>query len=179
MAGRPKRKAALASIEKSGGVQYLTDYLLSGGTITQLAGELDLHRGYLHRILKDHPEYSAALEAARADAADAHAEAGFEIMRRLRNERKLERDTAKEGSRAAELSALDVSIAKEEAAQHRFIAQAWNQQRYGSQNSQTHVTVNLGDMHLDALKKMKTVRENVQQTVPNSVQDARVIDHDE
>jgi hypothetical protein len=179
MAGRPKRKAALASIEKSGGVQYLTDYLLSGGTITQLAGELNLHRGYLHRILKDHPEYSAALEAARADAADAHAEAGFEIMRRLRNERKLERDTAKEGSRAAELSALDVSIAKEEAAQHRFIAQAWNQQRYGSQNSQTHVTLNLGDMHLDALKKMKTVRDTVQQTVPNSVQDARVIDHDE
>jgi len=171
MAGRPKRKAALASIEKSGGVQYLTDYLLSGGTITQLAGELNLHRGYLHRILKDHPEYSAALEAARADAADAHAEAGFEIMRRLRNERKLERDTAKEGSRASELSALDVSIAKEEAAQHRFIAQAWNQQRYGSQNSQTHVTVNLGDMHLDALKKMKTVRD--------TVRDAKVIDHDE
>ena len=175
MAGRPKRKAALASIEKSGGVQYLTDYLLSGGTITQLAGELNLDRGYLHRILKDHPEYSAALEAARMEAADAHAEAGFEIMRRLRAERKHERDTAKEGSRAAELSALDVSIAKEEAQQHRFIAQAWNQQRYGSQNNQTHVTVNLGDMHLDALKKMKTVRESVQ----NSVQDAKVIDHDE
>jgi len=179
MAGRPKRKAALASIEKSGGVQYLTDYLLSGGTITQLAGELDLHRGYLHRILKDHPEYSAALEAARAEAADAHAEAGFEIMRRLRNERKAERANAAPGSRASEMSALDVSIAKEEAAQHRFIAQAWNQQRYGSQNNQTHVTVNLGDMHLDALKKMKTVRESVRQTVPNSVQDARVIDHDE
>jgi len=179
MAGRPKRKAALATIENNGGVQYLTEFLLSGGTITQLAVELKLDRGYLHRILKDHPEYSAALEAARMEAADAHAEAGFEIMRRLRNERKHERDTAKEGSRAAELSALDVSIAKEEAQQHRFIAQAWNQQRYGSQNNQTHVTVNLGDMHLDALKKMKTVRESVRQTVPNSVQDARVIDHDE
>ena len=169
MAGRPKRKAALATIESNGGVQYLTEFLLSGGTITQLAVELKLDRGDLHRILKDHPEYSAALEAARMEAADAHAEAGFEIMRRLRAERKLERDTAKEGSRAAELSALDVSIAKEEAQQHRFIAQAWNQQRYGSQNNQTHVTVNLGDMHLDALKKMKTVRE----TQP------KVIDHDE
>ena len=169
MAGRPKRKAALASIEKSGGVQYLTDFLLSGGTITQLAGELNLDRGYLHRILKDHPEYSAALEAARAEAADAHAEAGFEIMRRLRAERKHERELAAPGTRASELSALDVSIAKEEAAQHRFIAQAWNQQRYGSQNNQTHVTVNLGDMHLDALKKMKTVRET----------QAKVIDHDE
>jgi len=179
MAGRPKRKAALASIEKSGGVQYLTDYLLSGGTITQLAGELDLHRGYLHRILKDHPEYSAALEAARAEAADAHAEAGFEIMRRLRSERKAERAKAAPGSRASELSALDVSIAKEEAAQHRFIAQSWNQQRYGSQQAQTHVTLNLGDMHLDALKKMKTVRESVRQTVQQTVPDARVIDHDD
>ena len=171
MAGRPKRKAALASIEKSGGVQYLTDYLLSGGTITQLAGELNLDRGYLHRILKDHPEYSAALEAARAEAADAHAEAGFEIMRRLRAERKHERELAAPGTRASELSALDVSTAKEEAAQHRFIAQSWNQQRYGSQQAQTHVTLNLGDMHLDALKKMKTVRD--------TVRDAKVIDHDE
>lgn len=170
MAGRPKRKAALATIETRGGVDYLTEYLLSGGTVTQLASELGLHRGYLHRLLKDHPEFSKALEQARLEAADAHAEAGFEIMRRLRAERKEERANAKEGSRAAELSALDVSIAKEEAAQHRFIAQAWNQQRYGSQHAQTHVTVNLGDMHLDALKKMKTVRD--------TVRDAKVIEHD-
>ena len=66
---------------------------------------------------------------------------------------------------------MDVSIAKEEAAQHRFIAQSWNQQRYGAQQAQTHVTLNLGDMHLDALKKMKTVRD--------TVRDARVIDHDD
>lgn len=170
MAGRPKRKAALATIETRGGVDYLTEYLLSGGTVTQLAGELGLHRGYLHRLLKDHPEFSKALEQARLEAADAHAEAGFEIMRRLRAERKEERANAKKGSRAAELSALDVSIAKEEAAQHRFIAQSWNQQRYGSQHAQTHVTVNLGDMHLDALKKMKTVRD--------TVRDAKVIEHD-
>ena len=167
MAGRPKRKAALAEIDSRGGVEYLTDFLVSGGTVTQLAGELGLHRGYLHRILKDHPELSKALEQARIDAADAHAEAGFEIMRRLREERKQERANAPEGTRARELSALDMSIAKEEAAQHRFIAQAWNQSRYGGQQNQTHVTVNLGDMHLDALKKMKTVR------------DAKVIDHDE
>ena len=171
MAGRPKRKAALAAIEKRGGVEYLTEYLLSGGTITRLAGELDLNRGYLHRLLKDHPELSVALEAAREHAADAHAEAGFEIMRRLRTERKEERANAAEGTRAAELSSLDVSIAKEEAAQHRFIAEAWNQKRYGAGKNQTHVTVNLGDMHLDALKKMKTVR--------GSAPNVKVIDHDD
>jgi hypothetical protein len=171
MAGRPKRKAALATIERRGGVEYLTDFLVAGGTVTQLAHDLGLHRGYLHRLLKEHPELSKALETARAEAADAHAEAGFEIMRRLRADRKEEREKAAPGTRASELSALDVSIAKEEAAQHRFIAQSWNQQRYGSQQNQTHVTVNLGDMHLDALKKMKTVRD--------SVHDAKVIDHDE
>jgi AraC-like DNA-binding protein len=169
MAGRPKRKAALDAIEKRGGVDYLTEYLLSGGTVTQLAGELGLHRGYLHRLLKESSELSSALEAAREDAAEAHAEAGFEIMRRLRAERKVERETAKAGTRAAELNSLDVSIAKEEAAQHRFIAEAWNQRRYGGGKNQTHVTVNLGDMHLDALKKMKTVRGS----------DPRVIDHDD
>ncbi len=171
MAGRPKRKAALATIERRGGVEYLTDYLVSGGTVTQLAADLGLHRGYLHRLLKEHPELSKALEQARLDAADAHAEAGFEIMRRLRKDRKEERERAEPGSRTSELSALDISIAKEEAAQHRFIAQSWNQHRYGSQHAQTHVTVNLGDMHLDALKKMKTVRD--------TVEDAKVIDHDD
>jgi len=168
MAGRPKRKAALATIESNGGVQYLTEFLLSGGTITQLAVELKLDRGYLHRILKDHPEYSAALEAARMEAADAHAEAGFEIMRRLRNERKEERANAGPGSKTAQLSVLDVSIAREEVQHHRFIAEAWNQKRYGSSKGQTQITVNLGDMHLDALKKMKTIKA-----------EPKVIDHEE
>ena len=96
-----------------------------------LAKELNLDRGYLHRILGKHEAYSAAMEAVREEAADAHAEAGFEIMRRLREDRKHERDNASPGSKVSELSALDISIAKEEAMQHRFIAEAWNQKRYG------------------------------------------------
>ena len=34
MAGRPKRKAAFAEIEKRGGAEYLQDFLLSGGTVS-------------------------------------------------------------------------------------------------------------------------------------------------
>jgi hypothetical protein len=52
-----------------------------------------------------------------------------------------------------------VSIAKEEAAQHRFIAEAWNRSRYGNTANQTQITVNLGDMHLDALRKAKLVQD--------------------
>lgn len=168
MAGQPKKRAALAAIEKNGGVEYLTEFLLSGGTITQLAKELNLNRGYLHRILQKHPDYSVALEQAREEAADAHAEMGFEIMRKLRKERKEERANAGPGSKTAQLSVLDISIAREEVQHHRFIAEAWNQKRYGSNKGQTQITVNLGDMHLDALKKMKTIK-----TEP------KVIDHDD
>lgn len=168
MAGQPKKRAALAAIEQKGGVEYLTEFLLSGGTITQLAKELNLNRGYLHRILQKHPDYSAALEQAREEAADAHAEMGFEIMRKLRKERKEERANAGPGSKTAQLSVLDISIAREEVQHHRFIAEAWNQKRYGSNKGQTQITVNLGDMHLDALKKMKTIK-----TEP------KVIDHDD
>ena len=159
MAGRPKRKAAFAEIEKRGGAEYLQDFLLSGGTVSSLAKELNLDRGYLHRILGKHEAYSAAMEAVREEAADAHAEAGFEIMRRLREDRRTERDNARPGSKVSELSALDISIAKEEAMQHRFIAEAWNQKRYGSSKGQTQITVNVGDMHLDALRKVKLVQE--------------------
>ena len=168
MAGQPKKRAALAAIEQKGGVEYLTEFLLSGGTITQLAGELNLNRGYLHRILQKHPDYSVALEQAREEAADAHAEMGFEIMRKLRKERKEERANAGPGSKAAQLSVLDISIAREEVQHHRFIAEAWNQKRYGANKGQTQITVNLGDMHLDALKKMKTIKS-----------EPKVIDHDD
>ena len=90
MPGRPKRRAAIAKVEARGGATF-EEYLLSGGTITGLARELDLDRGFLQRLVNNHDDYKRAMEAAREQGADAHAEAGFEIMRRLREERKAER----------------------------------------------------------------------------------------
>jgi hypothetical protein len=168
MAGRPKKRKALAEIDKRGGEDYLKQYLLSGGTILKLARELDLDRGYLHQLLTKHETFGRAIEAVREDAADAHAEMGNEVMRRLREERKNERNNADPGSKQAEISALDVSIAREEVAQHRFIASAWNQKRYGARANQTSVTLNLGDMHLDALRKTKLVHDTT-----------KVIDHED
>ena len=157
MAGRPKRRQALEKIETRGGVDYLQDFLMTGGTISTLAKDLDLNRGYLHRLLINHDEYSQAIEAVREKAADAHAEMGFQIFEDLAQERQRERDQAEEGSRTKDLNQVDVAIAREKASQHRFVAQAWNQNRYGSRAGQTEVTISLGDMHLDALRKMKTV----------------------
>jgi len=168
MAGRPKRRRILTEIENRGGTEYLKDYLLSGGTILRLAKELECGRGYLYRCIAGHEEYNQAIEAVREDAADAHAEMGTEVMRRLREDRKNERLNADPGSKSSEISAIDVSIAREEAQQHRFIAQSWNQNRYGNKANQTQVTLSLGDMHLDALRKTKLVQDTT-----------KVIDHED
>ncbi len=160
MAGRPLKRKVLEELEKRGGKQYFQEYILSGGTLSKLAKDLDISRGYLYTLLTKHDVYSKALEEVREDAADAHAEAGFDIMKRLRSDRRLEREQADPGSKTAEISAIDVAIAKEEVAQHRFIAQSWNQNRYGSKANQTQVTLSVGDMHLDALRKMKVVQDS-------------------
>ena len=56
------------------------------------------------------------IEAVREDAADAHAEMGNEVMRRLRQEQERAHE-CRSGSKQAEISAIDVSIAREEVAQ--------------------------------------------------------------
>ena len=53
MPGRPKRRAAIAKVEARGGATFLEEYLLSGGTITGLARELDLDRGFLQRLVNN------------------------------------------------------------------------------------------------------------------------------
>ena len=77
------------------------------------------------------------------------------------------RATAGPGNRAAESGQVDGSIAREEIAQHKFIAEAWSN-RYANKGGQTNVTLNLGEMHLDALRKIKTVHEI--QTTPVAVE---------
>ena len=71
-----------------------------------------------------------------------HAEKGFQIFEDLAQEGK-ERDLAEEGSRTKDLNQVDVAIVVEKASQHRFVAQAWNQARYGNKAGQTEVTISL------------------------------------
>ena len=167
MPGQPRKRALIKSLTDRGGPDALRDHLLGGGTIAGLGRELGVERGFLRRNLMKLPDYAGVLDEVRETAADTHAELGFEIIRELRDERKAERATAAPGTRAAEIGQVDVSIAREEIAQHKFIAEAWSQ-RYANKGGQTNVTLNLGEMHLDALRKMKTVHEI--QTTPVAVE---------
>ena len=117
-------------------------------------------------MLTRNPEYKRAIDDVREIAAEYHAEAGSVIMRELRDERVQERGNAEPGDKLAEISQIDVSIARERVQQHRFIAEAWSN-RY-NKKSDTNVTLNVGDLYLDALKRATDV-------TPAS----EVIEHDE
>jgi hypothetical protein len=163
MPGRPKLRALMTQLQNRGGPEFFQDYLLGGGTISGLAKELEVDRGYLRRNLIKKPEYNAVIEQVRETAADTHAELGFDVIRQLKADRAAERANAQTGSRLAEISQVDVTLAREEVSQHKFIAQSWNQNRYANGKANTNVTVNLGDLHLDALRKMKLVRDSAKE----------------
>jgi hypothetical protein len=56
----------------------------------------------------------------------------------------------------ANVSQVDLGILKQTVGQRNLAAQAWNQERYGNK-SNTNVQINIGDLHLDALRKMKVI----------------------
>lgn len=159
MAGKPKLKAALAALDKRGGAEALQNELLSGKTIPMIAKELGLDKGYLRRNLMKHDVYGPAIAEVVEQMADAHAEAGFEYLDALRERRAQEIAEAQSGERdqyEGNVSQVDLGIAKAYANQHNFIATAYNKSRYGS-GQQANVTINIGDLHLDALRKIKVV----------------------
>ena len=155
MPGRPQKRKILADLEKLGGPQYIADHIISGGSVSDKAKELGYNSGTFWRVLSQAPEYKRAIDDVREIAAEFHAEAGSVIMRELRDERVQERVGAEPGDKLAEISQIDVSIARERVQQHRFIAEAWSN-RY-NKKSDTNVTLNVGDLYLDALKKAKDV----------------------
>lgn len=142
-------------MEKLGGPQYIADHIIGGGSISGKAKELGYDPGTFFRVLTKTLEYKRAIDNVREIAVEYHAEAGSNIMRELRAERVHERENAEPGERLGEISQIDLSIARERAQQHRFTAEAWSN-RY-NKKSDTNITLNVGDLYLDELKKAKDV----------------------
>jgi hypothetical protein len=91
--------------------------------------------------------------------ADAHADAAFEALNDIKDRRDTEVKEALNGDRdvaEGNVNQVDIGIAKGLAQQHNFIASSLNKNRYGS-GSQQNIQINIGDLHLDALRKMKVI----------------------
>jgi len=159
MAGKPKLKKALSELDKRGGVEALQRELLSGKTIPMIAKELDLDRGYFRRNLMKDEKYGNAIREIEHLVADAHADAAFEALNDIKDRRDTEVKEALNGDRdvaEGNVNQVDIGIAKGLAQQHNFIASSLNKNRYGT-GSQQNIQINIGDLHLDALRKMKVI----------------------
>ena len=159
MAGKPKLKKALSELDRRGGVEALQKELLAGKTIPMIAKELNLDRGYFRRNLMKDEKYGNAIREIEHQVADAHADAAFDMLNDIRERRELEVKEALNGDRdvsEGNVNQVDIGIAKGLAQQHNFIASSLNKNRYGG-GSQQNIQINIGDLHLDALRKMKVV----------------------
>ena len=159
MAGKPKLKKALSELDRRGGVEALQKELLAGKTIPMIAKELNLDRGYFRRNVMKDEKYGNAIREIEHQVADAHADAAFDMLNDIRERRELEVKEALNGDRdvaEGNVNQVDIGIAKGLAQQHNFIASSLNKNRYGT-GSQQNIQINIGDLHLDALRKMKVV----------------------
>ena len=159
MAGKPKLRKALSELDRRGGVEALQKELLAGKTIPMIAKELNLDRGYFRRNLMKDEKYGNAIREIEHLIADAHADAAFDMLNDIRDRRELEVKEALNGDRdvsEGNVNQIDIGIAKGLAQQHNFIASSLNKNRYGG-GSQQNIQINIGDLHLDALRKMKVV----------------------
>lgn len=139
MAGKALKKKILTDVANNGGADWLYDQIASGVTVAELARQYGCTRSYVSRSLHTVPEYKAALDSAREEAADALVEQGLEMVDGL----------------GANSTSNEIAATREKVNFRKFMAGSMNQNKYGTR-PQSNVTISIGDMHLDALRKVNT-----------------------
>ena len=139
MAGKALKKRILTDVAANGGADWLFDQIASGVTVAEIARQYGCTRSYVSRALHTVPEYKVALEGAREEAADALVEQGLEMVDEL----------------SGDSSSNEIAATREKVNFRKFMAGSMNQNKYGTR-PQNNVTISIGDMHLDALRKVNT-----------------------
>ncbi len=161
MAGRSLQKKRLAEIKQMGGADFLRAWLLEGKSIRALAQKMEIHSGTLRNLILSDAELTAAVDSARRDAADAHFEEAFELLNEVSERRQreifeaLDENSTRDASEG-NVSQVDIGITKMLVGQRNLAASNWNPERYGGKNQQ-QININIGDFHLDALRKVKVI----------------------
>jgi AraC-like DNA-binding protein len=139
MAGRALKKRLLAEIEERGGPEYVRDYIAAGGTILDLANELGCSRTYLSRHLNANEAYRPMIDEARREQADTLAEEALQIADELADTDGLTRE--------------HIAVAKERIDVRKWLATVNHPDRYQQNKAGPTITLNINQLHLDALKK--------------------------
>lgn len=158
MAGKALRKRLLAEIGDRGGPEWLQDYIAEGGTIARLSEELGCSRTYLSRHLNAQPEYKAVIVEARGEYADKLADEALSIADGMADVDGITRD--------------QIAVAKERIDIRKWMAAVNSPERYRQNTNGPAVTININQLHLEALKKQRDGGITIEGT-------ANVIDDDE
>lgn len=145
MAAKKFEREMMAKVEALGGAEFVEDYIGDGGTVKSLSEEIGCSRTFLSRILNKRDEYKTALENGRRAQADNYAEQSLEIVDKL----------AEQGDFKSE----HVALAKERIATRKWIATLNNPDRFAPKDK--GVTINVANLHLDALKKVTAELKDV------------------
>lgn len=147
-------------------VEFVCDFVGSGGTITQLARSLSeavgqaegyITRHMVSKYLNGLPDGKQALVGARAEGAHGLAESGIDLV-----------DKAKDQDKEA------IAGAKSAADFRLRLAGFWNREYAPQQGAQVNVQVNMGDMHLDALRRQR-IAAKTQHALPSGEPDVEVV----
>lgn len=136
-----------ASKQGSTGPMYVFDWVADGRTLQELANDLDCSRSFLSRILNGNPDYRAALQEARKEQAEKMAEDSLELVDSLAHKE--------------ELTSQDVSLAKERVGVRKWLSAMNSPERFAQK--QQNLTLNIGELHLSALKKARPALELAQE----------------
>ncbi len=159
MAGKALRKRILTEVASNGGADWLFDQIASGITVAELARQYGCTRSYVSRSLNSVPEYAAALSKARGEAADALVEQGLEMVDEL----------------SGASSPTEIAATREKVQWRKFMAGSMNQERYGTR-PQSNVTLSIGDLHLDALRKFSADMKRVNSDAEAATIDAEYVE---
>ena len=141
MAGKALKKRLLQEIGERGGPEWLRDYIADGGTIADLANELDCSRTYLSRHLNAQLEYREVIAEARAEFADKLADEALAIADGMADVEGITRE--------------QVAVAKERIDVRKWLAAVNSPDKFRQNNNGPSVTININQLHLEALKKRR------------------------
>ena len=148
MAGRPLRRLLIAELERraldrghDGPLEVVYEWVAGGRTLRELSHDVSkkvgqfISPGVISLYTNSTPEGKQMMREARAIAAALLAEEALEIM-----------DDADEDKNA-------IAKAKGQVELRTWLASRWNRKEYGNDQAQVNVNLNVGQLHLDALRQ--------------------------
>ena len=136
MAGTPFKRALFKKIKEQGGWTWVFERIASGDTVLAIATDLGCSRSFLNGLLRTDPKRREIYEAARKESAEA-----------LIEKSALEADNV--GADRDEIQRARLRIEE-----RRYRAGVYDREQFGEQTKSVGgVVVNIGQLHLDALRQ--------------------------